>query len=232
MMMLRKSQERGHANHGWLDSYHTFSFANYYDPRFMGFRDLRVINQDRIQGGKGFGTHSHRDMEIVTYMVEGALEHRDSLGNGAVIKPGEVQRMTAGTGVAHSEYNPSQTELSHLLQIWILPRENGLTPGYEQTFFPTEERQGRLRLIASPDGQEGSVLIHQDVSLYASLLNPGESVIHKLEPDRHAWVQVVRGQVTLNDQLLEAGDGAALSEIPALTLVGKAAAEILLFDLA
>jgi len=231
MITLRRAHERGHAQHGWLESYHTFSFADYYDPRHLGFRTLRVINEDRVHPGKGFGTHPHRDMEIISYVLEGALAHQDSLGTGSVIRPGEVQRMSAGTGVTHSEFNPSQTELVHFLQIWILPERAGLPPSYEQRAFPAEEKQGKLRLVASRDGREGSVTIHQAVDLYTSVLAPCEAVTHRLTPGRHAWVQVARGTVTLNDTALSAGDGAAVSKEALLTVTTKDQAEVLLFDL-
>lgn len=232
MITLRKSENRGHANHGWLNSYHTFSFANYYDPAQMGFKSLRVINEDRVHSGKGFPTHSHNDMEIVTYVLEGALEHKDSLGTGSIIRPGDVQRMSAGTGIAHSEYNHSQTEGVHFLQIWILPNKKGVKPTYEQKTYSDEEKRGNLRLILSGDGRSNSVTIHQDVDTYTTLLDTGEQVIHQLKPNRHAWVQVARGSVMLNDNLLEAGDGAAVSNEESLTLVGKEMAEVLLFDMA
>ena len=231
MITLRKSNERGHADHGWLNTYHTFSFSNYYDPRFMGFRHLRVINEDRVWPGEGFPTHPHRDMEIISYVLEGGLEHKDSMGTGSVIRPGEVQRMSAGTGVTHSEYNHSDTELVHFLQIWIAPSQKGIKPGYEQKEFPAEEKQGKFRLVASPDGADGSVTIHQDVKLYATLLEPGQEIEYKLNPQRHAWIQVVRGSITLNGKLLNQSDGAGVSEEQVLTLVGKEAAEVLLFDL-
>jgi quercetin 2,3-dioxygenase len=231
MITLRQAHERGHAQHGWLESYHTFSFADYYDPRHMGFRALRVINEDRVQPGRGFGTHPHRDMEIISYVLEGALEHKDSLGTGSVITPGEVQRMSAGTGVTHSEFNPSRSELVHFLQIWILPERAGLPPGYEQRAFPAGEKRGKFRLVASRDGREGSVTIHQAVDLYTSVLAPGEAVTHRLAPGRSAWVQVARGAVTLNDTALSAGDGAAVSEETVLTVTAKDQAEVLLFDL-
>ena len=231
MITLRRAHERGHAQHGWLESYHTFSFADYYDPQHTGFRTLRVINEDRVQPGKGFGTHPHRDMEIISYVLEGALEHKDSLGTGSIITPGEVQRMSAGTGVSHSEFNPSGSELVHFLQIWLLPERAGLPPSYEQRAFPAEEKRGKLRLVASRDGREGSVTIHQAVDLYTSLLNPGEVVTHRLTPGRHAWVQVARGAVRFNDTALSAGDGAAVSEETLLTVVAKDQAEVLLFDL-
>ncbi len=232
MLTIRKSDERGHANHGWLDSYHTFSFANYYDPNHMGFRHLRVINQDWIEGGKGFGTHPHRDMEIITYMLEGALEHKDSMGNREVIHTGEVQRMTAGTGVSHSEYNHSAADPARLLQIWILPDRTNLPPSYEQKHFSPEEKQGKLRLIVSPDGRDGSLTMHQDVNLYATLLEPGETVTHSLAPQRHAWVQVAKGTILLNGTMLAEGDAAAVSDMPLLTLEGKDAADVLVFDMA
>ena len=232
MIAVRKAQERGHARHGWLDSFHTFSFAGYHDPEHMRFRALRVINEDRVQPRRGFDTHSHRDMEIVTYVLEGALRHEDSLGTGSVIRPGDVQRMSAGTGVSHSEFNHSATELVHLLQIWILPEREGLEPSYEQKHFPAEERRGVLRLVASRDARGSSIRIHQDVDLYASLLREGDSLGHELRPGRHAWLQVARGHCTLNGLPLEAGDGAALSGEPALRLAGTTDAEVLLFDLA
>lgn len=229
MITIRKAHDRGHFDHGWLDTYHTFSFADYYDPDFMGFRTLRVINDDRVAPGRGFGTHGHRDMEIVTYVIEGALAHRDSMGTGSIIHPGEVQRMSAGTGVMHSEMNASLEEPVRLLQIWILPERHGITPGYEQKEFSKEQRQGQLRLVASPDGAEGSVKIHQDVSLFASLLN-GETVTHAFAPNRYGWLQVARGDVTINGQKLSAGDGAAIAEESKVTISGTDA-EILLFDL-
>jgi redox-sensitive bicupin YhaK (pirin superfamily) len=232
MIRVRRSAERGHARHGWLDSFHTFSFAGYHDPDHMGFRAIRVINEDRVQPGRGFDTHSHQDMEIVTYVIEGALEHRDSLGNGSVVRPGDVQRMTAGTGIAHSEHNPSDTDLLHLLQIWILPRVEGLAPSYEQKHFPADRRRGTLRLVASPDGREGSVRVHQDVNLYASLLERGTVLKHDFEASRHVWLQVVGGDVGLGDVVLRAGDGAALSGEPALEIQAERPAEVLVFDLA
>ncbi len=231
MITLRPSSDRGHANHGWLDSYHTFSFANYYDPNHMGFRALRVINEDQVQPGRGFGTHSHRDMEIITYVLEGAVEHKDSLGNGAVITPGEVQRMSAGTGIMHSEFNPSQTQPVHFLQIWILPDRQGLQPSYEQRAFG-EERQGKLRLIAAKDGRDGAVTIHQDADLYSAVLQPGEQVSHQLQPNRYGWLQVARGAASLNGYDLKAGDGVAVSDAELLTISADTEAEILLFDLA
>lgn len=232
MITIRKSADRGHLNHGWLDTYHTFSFDQYYDPDHMSFRSLRVINEDRVDAGRGFPTHSHRDMEIITYILSGALRHQDSMGNGSIIEPGDVQRMTAGTGVSHSEFNPSQSEAVHLLQIWILPNTRGLKPGYEQKAFSEEERKGRLRLIASADGREGSVTVHQDASIYASILEEGEEVTKSLDPQRHAWIQVARGEVEVNGKQLVQGDGAAVSEEEELKISATAPAEILLFDLA
>ncbi len=232
MITVRKSEARGHANRGWLDSYHTFSFANYYDPNYMSFRSLRVINEDIINPGKGFGTHGHEDMEIITYVLEGALEHKDSLGTGAVIKPGEVQRMSAGTGIQHSEFNHSQTDPVHLLQIWLLPDTNGLSPSYEQREFPVAERHGDLRLVAARDARDGAVKIHQNVDLYAAILDKKSLVSHALHLNRHAWVQVARGSVLLNGLALEKGDGAAVSDESELVIESTADAEILLFDLA
>jgi redox-sensitive bicupin YhaK (pirin superfamily) len=230
-MILRRSSERGLADHGWLRSFHTFSFADYHDPRHMGFRSLRVINEDRVQPGRGFGAHGHRDMEILSYVLDGALAHRDSLGTGSVIRPGEVQRMTAGTGVTHSEMNASSTEGVHFLQIWILPERRDLEPGYEQKAFPTEERRGRLRLVASRDGREGSVTVHQDVALHATLLEDGERVEHEVRPGRHAWIHVARGAIEANGQRLDAGDAAATSDPGPVALVGRGSAEVLVFDL-
>jgi len=232
MIAIRKSEERGHFDLGWLDTYHTFSFADYYDPRFMGFRDLRVINEDRVHQGRGFPTHSHRDMEIITYLLEGSLEHKDSMGNGSVIRPGEVQRMTAGTGVAHSERNSSGSDPVHLLQIWILPDRGGLEPSYEQKMYGEEEKRGRLLLIASEDGRDRSVTVHQDVNLYAALLDSGQEIVHQFQPGRYAWLQVARGAVIANGKQLNQGDGAAISEEHSLKITGGAASEILLFDLA
>jgi hypothetical protein len=232
MIRVRKSRERGHARHGWLESFHTFSFADYHDPHHMGFRALRVINEDRVEPRRGFAKHSHRDMEIVSYVLAGALEHADSLGTGSVIRPGDLQRMSAGTGVTHSEYNHSASERVHFLQIWILPEREGLAPSYEQKHFPAEERRGRLRLVGSHDGRDGSVRVQQDVALHATLLGAGESVAHTLAPGRHAWLQVARGQCALNGVALEAGDGAAVSEESALRIDATKDAELLLFDLA
>jgi redox-sensitive bicupin YhaK (pirin superfamily) len=231
MIVLRKSAERGHADHGWLQSWHTFSFADYHDPAQMGWGALRVINEDYVAPGMGFGTHGHRDMEIVTWLLDGALEHKDSMGNGAVIRPGEAQRMSAGKGVLHSEFNPSSDETAHLLQIWIEPNVRGVRPSYEQTFFPTEERRGKLRLVASGDGREGSVTIHQDAALYTALLAPGETVRHALAAGRHAYLHVARGAVTLNSQPLRDGDGAKIADETDLEIAATQDAEILLFDL-
>ena len=231
MITLRKAQERGHAEHGWLESFHSFSFADYHDPKHMGFRDLRVINEDRVQPGQGFGRHSHRDMEIVTYLLEGSLAHRDSLGNGSSLVPGDLQRMSAGSGVTHSEFNASASELVHFLQIWILPERSGTPASYEQRHFAPGERAGALRLVASRDGRDGSVRIHQDVDLYATLLDPGQSGELALRPGRHAWVQLARGAVSLNGLALSAGDGAALSAEPRVSLRAERASEALVFDL-
>ena len=232
MITVRKSEARGHAERGWLDSYHTFSFADYYDRNYMNFRSLRVINEDVISPGKGFGTHGHSDMEIVTYVLEGALEHKDSLGTGAAIKPGEVQRMSAGTGIKHSEFNHSQTEPVHLLQIWLLPDTNGLPPSYEQRDFPVAQRRGKLRLVAARDARNGAVKVHQDVDLYAAVLDKNSRVSHALQPNRHAWVQVARGAVLLDGLTLEKGDGAAVSGEAELVIEAAEDTEILLFDLA
>ena len=232
MITIRKSEDRGHVKLGWLDTYHTFSFDQYYNPAHMHFRTLRVINEDRVAPAKGFPTHSHRDMEIITYILSGALEHRDSMGNGSVIRPGDVQRMTAGTGVAHSEYNPSPDEPVHLLQIWIMPNARNLAPGYEQKFFPPENRQDQLRLIASPDGAQDSVKINQDARVYVSNLVSGQTVAHELAAGRSAWLQLAHGSVMLNDANLTAGDGAAVSAESALRISAADEAEFLLFDLA
>jgi redox-sensitive bicupin YhaK (pirin superfamily) len=232
MLTVRPSEARGRANFGWLDSRHSFSFGQYFDPAHMGFRDLRVINEDRVSPEGGFPPHSHRDMEIISYVLEGALEHKDSLGNGAAIRPGEVQRMSAGSGITHSEYNPSKDAPVHFLQIWILPESKNVAPGYEQRSYSSAERQGRLKLVGSRDGREGSVTIHQDVALYAGLLGKGDRVKHALAPGRHAWLQLVRGAVSANGQSLRAGDGAGISEESKVEIVADEPAEILLFDLA
>jgi len=231
MIQVRPAQERGHANHGWLDSFHTFSFADYYDPAHMGFSVLRVINEDRVIPGAGFPTHGHRDMEIVSYVLAGALEHKDSMGNGSIIRPGDVQRMSAGTGVRHSEYNPSASEPVHFLQIWILPKTRGIAPGYEQQHFEPAELDGQLRVVASPDGRDGSVTIHQDALLYAARLDGGTSLTHAIAPGRRAYVQVARGSVVLNGAALAAGDGAHIEQENPLRLDHGRGAEVLLFDL-
>jgi redox-sensitive bicupin YhaK (pirin superfamily) len=231
MIRLRRAGERGHFDHGWLNTYHTFSFADYYDPAHMGFRALRVINEDRVQPKKGFPTHPHRDMEIVTYVLEGALEHKDSMGNGGVIRPGEVQRMSAGTGITHSEYNHSGSEPVHFLQIWIHPEKSGFSPSYDQKAFPPEERHGRLRLVASRAGRDGSVSYHTDTDLYATLLAPGQEVLHPLRPGRHVWLHVARGAVKMNGRDLSAGDGVAVSDEPTIAIAAGDHAETLLFDL-
>jgi quercetin 2,3-dioxygenase len=232
MITLRRSDERGRFDHGWLDTRHTFSFAGYYDPDHMGFRDLRVINEDLVAPGAGFPTHSHRDMEILTYVLEGQLEHRDSMGNRSVILPGEVQRMSAGTGVTHSEYNPSSTDRLHLLQIWIRPERAGLAPGYEQRAFAEADRRGRFRVLAAPDGREGALTIHQDAALLGALASPGDELRHELLPGRHAWLHVTRGEVALNGHRLGPGDAAAFSDESRVSLTARSDAELLLFDLA
>ncbi len=232
MIAVRKATERGHANHGWLDSRHTFSFANYYDASFMGFRALRVINEDRVEGGRGFGAHSHRDMEIISYVLDGALTHEDSMGTGAVIRPGDVQRMSAGTGVTHSEHNSSRDEQVHFLQVWIQPDQLGLAPGYEQKTFSDGEKRGRLRLVASRDGRDGSISIHADASIHAGILGAGQTAELPIAAGRHAWVQVARGGVRVNGQELAAGDGVALSDERVVELAGIGEGEVLVFDLA
>jgi redox-sensitive bicupin YhaK (pirin superfamily) len=232
MITIRPAHERGAANFGWLDSRHSFSFGNYYDPDHMGFAPLRVINEDKVTPGKGFGTHGHRDMEIISYVLDGALEHKDNIGNGSVIRPGDVQRMTAGSGILHSEYNASDVDPVHFLQIWIMPATTNLEPGYEQIHVAPEQRQGQLRLVGSRDGRQGSVTIHQDVDLYATTLKQGEAVHHDLSSGRVAWVQVARGAIDLNGYALSAGDGAAITDLETLTLTGAAdAAEVLVFDM-
>lgn len=228
---VRKSEDRGHANHGWLDSYHTFSFADYYDPDHMGFRSLRVINEDRVEGREGFGTHAHRDMEIVTYVLSGKLEHKDSMGTGSIIGAGEVQYMSAGSGVTHSEFNPSD-ERAHFLQIWILPNERGAKPRYGQTKIEDAEKRGKLRRIASPDGREGSIAIRQDVSIFASVLGKDQVAEYAPSPARYAWIQVARGEVEVNGRRARAGDGVSLSEAAGISLRGVSEeSELLLFDL-
>jgi len=231
MIVLRKANERGHADHGWLDSYFSFSFAEYHDPQHIEFSSLRVINEDVVQPGKGFGTHGHRDMEIITYILAGALEHKDSMGNGSVIRPGDVQRMSAGRGVQHSEFNPSQSELVHLLQIWIVPNVRGIEPEYEETHFDAASKRGRLRLIASSEGRDGSVTIHQDASVYAAMLDGAERASHALAPGRKAYVHVARGSVTVNGNALGAGDALKASGESAIVIETGDDAEILLFDL-
>jgi redox-sensitive bicupin YhaK (pirin superfamily) len=232
MLTLRPAAERGHADFGWLDSYHSFSFGSYYDPAHMGFRNLRVINEDRVAPGQGFSTHSHRDMEIVTFVLDGVVEHKDSLGNVATIRPGELQRMTAGTGISHSEYNPSRTAGTHFLQIWIIPEAMNLQPGYEQAEFPAEKRLNQLTLIGSRDGRGGSVTIHQDVNLYTGLLEAGQEVSYTPDPARHLWLQVTRGSLLVNGQPAQAGDGAGISAADSLHFTATTNAEFLLFDLA
>jgi quercetin 2,3-dioxygenase len=229
MIQIRRSSERGHADHGWLDSHHTFSFADYYDPSHMGFGDLRVINEDRVAAGGGFPRHGHRDMEIISYVLDGELQHQDSTGGGGVIRPGDVQHMSAGSGVTHSEFNASKTKPVHFLQIWILPNARGVTPRYDQKTFG-DERRGKLRLVASPDGKDGSLSIHQDARMYAALLAPGQEVAQTLEGTR-AWLQVARGSVAVGGAKLEAGDGAAITDEKVVRAVASADSEILLFDL-
>jgi redox-sensitive bicupin YhaK (pirin superfamily) len=232
MITLRKAAERGHANHGWLDTYHTFSFASYRDPRHVHFRALRVMNEDVVAPGQGFGTHPHENMEIVTYVLEGALEHRDSMGNGEVLRPGEFQRMSAGTGITHSEFNPSTDAPVHLYQIWLFPERDGLPPSYEQKRFDEAERHNRLRQVASPDAADGSLLIHQDARIYLASLEAGKEVAYDLAPDRYAWLQVLRGAVTLNGKPLGTSDGAAIAEEQKLAVAATSDAEVMLFDLA
>ena len=231
MITLRRAQDRGHAQHGWLDSWHTFSFGDYYDPKHMGFRSLRVINDDSVAPGKGFPTHSHRDMEIITYVLDGSLEHKDSMGNGSVMKPGDVQRMTAGTGVGHSEFNGSPDEPVHFLQIWVLPEARNLPPGYEQKHFSKEDRRGLLRVVASREGADGAVQVHQDVKLLAGLFGAGDSVSYALPVGRHAWLHVARGKIRVNGHDLQAGDAVQASEEAALSLSDASDAEVLPFDL-
>jgi len=231
MLEIRKAAERGHANHGWLDSWHSFSFADYHDPRHMGFGALRVINEDRIEPGAGFGTHGHRDMEIISYVLEGALAHKDSMGNGSTMVPGDVQRMSAGRGVLHSEFNHEAAGETHFLQIWIEPSVRGIDPGYEQKRFGPEDKRGRLRLVASPDGREGSVKIHQDAFVYAALLDGAERATHKLAPGRRAYVHLARGQLRANGEALSAGDALKAIDVPEIVLEQGVEAEALLFDL-
>ncbi len=232
MLKIRKASDRGHADHGWLNTYHTFSFADYYDPAQMGFRGLRVINEDRVAPGMGFGAHGHRDMEIISYVLEGALEHRDSLGNGSVLRPGEFQRMSAGTGVTHSEFNPSQTDPVHFYQIWLLPNSTGIAPSYEQRLFDPAELSGRMRLVASPDGADDSLAIHQDARVYLANLAAGQTIEQRLNAGRHAWLQVLRGRVIVNGAALETSDGLAVSDELSLDISAAEPAELMLFDLA
>jgi redox-sensitive bicupin YhaK (pirin superfamily) len=232
MIKIRHAEERGHANHGWLDSHHTFSFADYHDAAHMGFRSLRVINDDRVRGGMGFGTHGHRDMEIISYVLEGALAHKDSMGTADTIRPGDVQRMSAGTGVMHSEFNASKSELVHFLQIWLLPDKRGIAPSYEQKRFSDEEKAGKLRLVASPTAADGSVKIHTDALVYAGVFGAGESAVLSLATGRHAWVHVARGAVKVNGHLVKDGDGVALSSEPAVRIEGTTTGEVIVFDLA
>lgn len=231
MIRIRPANERGHADHGWLDSHHTFSFADYYDPEHMGFRALRVINDDTVEAARGFGTHPHRDMEIISYVLEGALQHKDSMGTGSVIRPDDVQRMSAGTGVTHSEFNASQSDPVHFLQIWLMPAARGLKPSYEQKTFSREEKSGRLRLVASPDGRDGSTTVHSDALVYAGLFDDGQRAELPLAENRHAWVHVARGKVSVNGHRLAAGDGVALSSEPSVRIDSGEAAEVLVFDL-
>jgi redox-sensitive bicupin YhaK (pirin superfamily) len=231
MITVRKSEDRGHANHGWLDTYHTFSFASYFDPRHTRFRALRVINEDWIDGGMGFGTHPHENMEIITYIIEGELEHKDSMGNGSVIRPGELQRMTAGTGITHSEFNPSDQK-THLLQIWIHPEASGLPPSYEQRLFPGLDTPGTLTLLASRKGENRSLTVHQDVAVYGGRFAKGDAQAYKIASGRHVWIQLVKGTLNINDTLLKTGDGAAVSDEPSVILSAATPCEFLLFDLA
>jgi redox-sensitive bicupin YhaK (pirin superfamily) len=231
MIKIRKSKERGASNFGWLDSKHTFSFGHYYDPENMGFGTLRVINEDVVKGGGGFGTHPHDNMEIISYVLDGALEHKDSLGTGSVIRPGDVQRMSAGTGIAHSEFNASKTDPVHFLQIWVLPEKRGLKPDYEQKSFPPETRKGRLQLVGARDGRDGAVTIHQDLDLLVANLAPGDAVSHTLRPNRKAWVQVTRGEISVNGSVVGAGDGAALIDEPEIKIAANDKAEVLVFDI-
>ena len=232
MITVRKATDRGHANHGWLDSHHTFSFADYYDPKHMGFRALRVINDDRVEGGKGFGSHSHRDMEIISYVLEGALAHEDSIGTGAVIKPGDVQRMSAGSGVTHSEFNASKADGVHFLQIWIQPDKPGIAPGYEQKSFSDADKRGKLCLVASPGGAGGSVAIHADAKVYAGIFGAADTATLPLDPKRSAWVHVAQGSARVNGKALQAGDGLALTGEAAVVIEGGDEGEVLVFDLA
>jgi hypothetical protein len=230
-LTLRRSNERGHARHGWLESFHTFSFADYFDPRFTGFRSLLVINEDRVQPGEGFGTHGHRDMEIISYVISGALAHKDSMGSGSVLRPGDVQHMSAGTGVRHSEFNHSEKELVHFLQIWIAPKGKGIRPKYQERNFGPEKKQDRLCLLVSPDGAENSLPIHQDVRLYASILSEGQSITHSVQPKRAAWIQIIQGSLDANGIELRTGDGASIEFTETLQMTSRETCEFLLFDL-
>ena len=232
MIRVRRAEQRGHADHGWLQTYHTFSFSSFQDPQHMRFRSLRVMNEDWVAPGQGFGTHPHNDMEIVTYVLEGALEHKDSMGNGEVLTPGEFQRMSAGTGITHSEFNPSQSEPVHLYQIWMLPERKGIEPSYEQKRFPDEEMHNRLRLVAARESVDGSLLIHQDARIFLSKIDAGQQVVYEPATGRHAWLQVLRGSVSLNSDDLQTSDGAAVTEENLLTIQATSDAEIMLFDLA
>lgn len=232
MIQIRRAGDRGHANYGWLDTYHTFSFSSYRDPEQMGFRSLRVMNEDVVAPGKGFGTHPHHDMEIVTYVLEGALEHKDSMGHGEVLRAGEFQRMSAGTGITHSEFNPSDSDPVHLYQIWLFPEHKGVEPSYEQKRFSDNEKHNRLQLVASREAPEGSLLIHQDARIFLSKIDPQEQVVHELATDRHAWLQVLRGSVSLGGEHLQTSDGAAISDVSLITIQATSDAEIMLFDLA
>ena len=232
MITIRRAEDRGHADHGWLDSYHTFSFAGYRDPKHMGFRSLRVINEDRVAAGQGFGTHGHADMEIISYVLDGVLEHEDSMGNGKVLRPGEFQRITAGTGITHSEFNPSSDRAAHFYQIWISPERRGIEPSYEQKAFSKDVRQNRLQLVASRNGEEGSIVIHQDAKIYLADLSGGQRIQHAISAGRHMWIQVLRGEVLVNGELLGPGDAAAISDEDQLILQSDSSAELMLFDLA
>ena len=232
MLKIRSASDRGHFDHGWLNTYHTFSFADYRDPNHMGFRSLRVINEDRVQPGMGFGTHSHHDMEIISYVLAGALEHKDSMGNGEVLRPGEFQRMSAGSGITHSEFNPSDTEPAHFYQIWLFPDQKGLEPSYEQKRFDDGGMTNQLRLVASPNGEDGSLRIHQDARIFLAKLDSGQQLSRELQHDRHAWLQILRGAVTVDGHNLNAGDGVAISEETILAIKSEDAGEIMLFDLA
>jgi redox-sensitive bicupin YhaK (pirin superfamily) len=232
MITIRRAKDRGHADHGWLNTYHTFSFADYHDPAFMGFHGLRVINEDRVSPGEGFGTHPHKDMEIITYVLSGALAHKDSMGNGSTIRPGAIQRMSAGTGITHSEFNASSDEIVHFLQIWLPPATRGLPPSYEQKSIPSRDLEGQLLIIASPEGKDNSVTIHADARLYAGRFKEGQSASLFLSRGRHAWVHLARGEAKVNNHEVKAGDGVALSGGPAIHIEGRADAEILVFDLA